>query len=158
MAKKKVSKKKASKKKVTKKSTKKKATKVNTRGLWTGAISFGLVNINVRVVSAKEQKDLHFTMLDPTNLSPVGYKYYNKTSGEEISRSKTVKAFEYKDGQYVIMSDADFKKANPKATQTIDIENFVELEQIDPVFFNRAYYLLPNKGGWGAPQNQYQLV
>ena len=117
------------------------------RGLWNGAISFGLVNINVRVMSAKDKKDLHFTMLDPSNLSPVGYKYYNKTSGEEVTRSRTVKAFEYKSGKYVIMTDADFKKANPKATQTIDIENFVELEEIDPVVFEKAYYVLPNKGG-----------
>ncbi len=107
-----------------------------TRGMWNGAISFGLVNINVRVVSAKEEKDLHFTMLDPSNLSPVGYKYYNKTSGEEVTHSKTVKAFEYKSGQYVIMTDADFKKANPKATQTIDIENFVSLNEIDEAFMS----------------------
>ena len=129
--------------------TRKKAEKQagHQRGLWNGAISFGLVNINVRIVSAKEKDDLHFTMLDPSNLSPVGYKYYNKTSGDEVSRSHTVKAYEYKSGKYVIMTDADFKKANPKATQTIDIENFVELEEIDPVFFDRAYYLLPNKGG-----------
>ncbi len=137
-------------KKVKKKSRKKSTTLQkgkHQRGLWTGAISFGLVNINVRVVSAKEKKDLHFTMLDPSNLSPIGYKYYNKTSGDDVSRSHTVKAFEYKSGQYVIMTDADFKKANPKATQTIDIENFVKLEDIDPVFFEKAYYLLPNKGG-----------
>lgn len=131
------------------KKTKAKTTKHHNeaRGMWNGAISFGLVNINVRVVSAKEEKDLHFTMLDPTNLSPVGYKYYNKTSGEEVTHSKTVKAYEYKSGQYVIMTNADFKKANPKATQTIDVENFVLLDEIDPVFFDRAYYLLPNKGG-----------
>lgn len=88
---------------------KKVTSKDSIRGIWKGAISFGLVNINVRVVSAKEQKNLHFTMLDPTNRSPVGYKYYNKTSGEEVTHSQTVKAFEYKDGKYVIMSDADFK-------------------------------------------------
>lgn len=117
------------------------------RGLWNGAISFGLVNINVRVVSAREKADLHFMMLDPSNLSPIGYKYYNKTSGKNVTRSQTVKAFEYKTGKYVIMTEADFKKANPKATQTIDIENFVKLEDIDPVFFEKAYYLLPNKGG-----------
>lgn len=124
------------------------------RGLWSGNISFGLVNIAVRVVSAKEQPDLHFTMLDPSNLSPIGYKYYNKASGEEIARNKTVKAYEYKSGNYVILSDADFKKANPVATQTIDIENFVALDDIDPVFFDRAYYLLPNKGS----EKAYQLL
>lgn len=124
------------------------------RGLWSGNISFGLVNIAVRVVSAKEQPDLHFTMLDPSNLSPIGYKYYNKSSGEEVARNKIVKAYEYKSGNYVILSDADFKKANPMATQTIDIENFVSLDDIDPVFFDRAYYLLPNKGS----EKAYQLL
>ncbi len=117
------------------------------RGIWNGSISFGLVNIAVRVVSAKEKESIHFSMIDPSNLSPVGYKYYNKASGEEVKRNDTVKAFEYKPESYVVMTDADFKKANPKATQTIDIENFVELEEIDPVFFEKAYYLLPNKGG-----------
>lgn len=117
------------------------------RGLWSGAISFGLINIPVRLVSAREQAEIHFTMLDPKNLSPVGYRYYNKTTGDEVSRGDTVKAFEYKKDRYVILTDADFKKANPEATQTIDIENFVELEEIDPVFFEKAYYLLPRKGG-----------
>lgn len=116
------------------------------RGLWKGNISFGLVNIAVRVVSAREQKALHFTMVDPSNLSPVGYKYYNKNSGEDISHSNVVKAYEYKKGKFVILTEADFKRANPKATQTIDIENFVMLSEIDPVFFNGAYYLLPQKG------------
>ncbi len=117
------------------------------RSLWRGAISFGLVNIPVLVFSAKEQEDLHFTMLDPSDLSPIGYRYYNKSTGEEVSRASTVKAYRYKPDQYVIMTDADFKKANPKATQTIDIENFVELDEIDPVYFERAYYLKPGKSG-----------
>lgn len=123
------------------------ASSSESRGLWKGSISFGLINIPVRVVSAKEQKSIHFTMLDPSNLSKVGYKYYNKTTGEEISRSATVKGYEYEKGSFVILSDEDFKKAYPKATQTIDIQNFVELDEIDPVFFEKAYYLLPLKGG-----------
>ncbi len=117
------------------------------RGLWSGNISFGLISIPVKLISAREQSDLRFTMLDPKNLSPVGYKYYNKSTGKELSRGDTVKAFEHKKGSYVIMTDADFKKANPEATQTIDIENFVELSEIDPVFFEKAYYLTPRKGG-----------
>src|ERR1700744_2557032 len=88
--------------------------KSHQRGVWSGAISFGLVNIAVRVVSAKERPDLHFTMLDPEDLSPVGYKYYNKSTGADVKRGQTVKGYEYKHGQYVLMSDADFKRANPK--------------------------------------------
>jgi DNA end-binding protein Ku len=136
------------------KTKKKEHSSASQRGLWSGAISFGLVNIPVRLVSAREQKELRFIMLDPSNLSPVGYKYYNKSTGEEISRSKTVKAFEHKPHEYVIFTDADFKKANPEATQTVDIENFVSLDEIDPVYFEKAYYLLPNKGG----QKAYQLL
>lgn len=92
-----------------KKSQKKSA--ISERGLWSGSISFGLVSIPVKLVSAREQKEIHFTMLDPKNFSPVGYKYYNKKTGLELSRGKTVKAFEYKKGQYVIMTDPDFKKS-----------------------------------------------
>ncbi len=141
-------------KKKKKSATPKKEHEGHGRGLWNGAISFGLVNINVRLVSAREKEGIHFTMLDPSNLSPVGYKYYNKSSGEEVTHSDTVKAYEYKKGNYVVMTEADFKKANPKATQTIDIENFVELGEIDPVFFDKAYYLLPNKGG----EKAYKLL
>lgn len=153
MAKKKTHKKILSKRPPKKDKTKKKE-HASQRGLWSGAISFGLVNIPVRLVSAREQKELRFIMLDPSNLSPVGYKYYNKSTGEEISRSKTVKAFEHKPHEYVIFTEADFKKANPVATQTVDIENFVNLDEIDPVYFEKAYYLLPNKGG----QKAYQLL
>lgn len=154
---KKAKKKIAKKKKASKKKTSKASSSESSghkRGIWTGSISFGLVNIGVRLVSAKEEKSLSFSMLDPSNLSPVGYKYYNKNSGEDIKRGDTVKAYEYKPGTYVILTDADFKKANPKATQTIDIENFVNLEQIDPVFYEKAYYLLPSKGS----EKAYKLL
>jgi DNA end-binding protein Ku len=124
------------------------------QGLWQGSLSFGLVNIYVRLVSAREKQDIHFSMIDPDNMSPIGYKYYNKASGEEVSRSKTVKAFEIKPGKFVVLTDADFKKANPKATQTIDIDNFVRLGEIDPVFFEKAYYLLPAKGS----EKAYRLL
>ena len=116
-------------------------------GLWKGHISFGLVSIPVQVMSAKEQKELHFSMIDPRDFSPVGYKYYNKHSGKDVKHNETVKGYEYKKGSFVVLNEADFKKANPIATQTIDIENFVHLDDIDPVFFDRAYYLLPLKGG-----------
>lgn len=117
------------------------------RGLWKGHISFGLVTIPVQLHSAKEQKEIHFKMIDPKNNGPVGYKYYNRSTGKELKQKETVKAFEYKKGNFVVFTSADFKQANPVATQTIDIENFVSLEEIDPVYFDRAYYLAPLKGG-----------
>jgi DNA end-binding protein Ku len=116
-------------------------------GLWSGSISFGLVNIPVRIISSKESESLHFTMLDPTNMSPIGYKYYNKISGKDVTRSKTVKGYEYKKNTYVLLSDADFLKANPKATQTVDIEDFVDAEAIQPIYFNKSYFLAPMKSG-----------
>lgn len=125
----------------------KSSVKQEKRGLWKGHISFGLVSIPVQVMSAKEQKELHFSMIDPRDFSPVGYKYYNKHSGKDVKHNETVKGYEYKKGSFVVLNEADFKKANPIATQTIDIENFVQLDDIDPVFFDRAYYLLPLKGG-----------
>jgi DNA end-binding protein Ku len=125
----------------------KSSVKQGKRGLWKGHISFGLVSIPVQVMSAKEQKELHFSMIDPRDFSPVGYKYYNKHSGKDVKHNETVKGYEYKKGSFVVLNEADFKKANPIATQTIDIENFVHLDDIDPVFFDRAYYLLPLKGG-----------
>lgn len=140
--------------KKTRKKAKNKKTNLPERGLWSGSISFGLVNIPVHLVSAKEQNDVHFTMLDPKSLSKVGYKYYNKNTGKEISRSATVKGYEYKKGSYVILSEEDFKKAYPKATQTIDIQNFVELQEIDPVFFEKAYYLMPESGA----EKSYRLL
>ena len=126
----------------------------SSRSLWKGSISFGLVNVPVLLMSAREHKDLHFTMLDSRDFSPVGYRYYNKSTGDDVTRSQIVKAYNYSSNQYVVMNEADFKKANPKATQTIDIENFVEMREIDPVFFERAYYLVPGKGG----EKGYELL
>ena len=128
--------------------SKKKTTRIDAdkkRGIWSGFISFGLVNIGVSLVTAQQDRSLHFTMLDSTNLAPVGYRYYNKVSGEDVSRSDTVKGYEVEDNQYVVLTEADFKSANPKATQTIDIEQFVDLKDIDPVYYERAYYILPKK-------------
>jgi DNA end-binding protein Ku len=145
---------KTAKAKVTKLKTKKAKPHNSERGLWTGSISFGLINIPVRLVTAKEQQDVHFTMLDPSNLSKVGYKYYNKATGEDVSRSATVKGYEYEKGSYVVLSEQDFKKAYPKTTGTIDIQNCVSLREIDPVFFEKAYYLMPTKGG----EKSYRLL
>lgn len=98
-------------------------------------------------MSAKERPDLHFSMVDPKTMSPVGYRYYNKSTGAEIERRKTAKAFKTRNGKMVLMTEADFHRANPKATEAIDIEGFVELDEIDPVYFRQAYYLLPQQGG-----------
>jgi DNA end-binding protein Ku len=117
------------------------------RGLWKGSIAFGLVNIPILLESAQQEEKIHFRLLDKRDHSPVGYKQINKKTEEEISHKDIVKGYEYEKGEYVLMSDADFKKANPKATKTIDIEDFVALKDVDPLLFDRPYYVIPQKGG-----------
>ena len=115
--------------------------------VWTGAISFGLINIPVGVETAEQDKDLHFNQLDKRNLAHIKYKKINEKTGKEVPYNQIVKGFHHSSGKYVVMTDEDFKRANPIATQTIDIQTFVKLEEIDPVFFERPYYLVPHKGG-----------
>jgi DNA end-binding protein Ku len=117
------------------------------RAIWSGAISFGLINIPVEVMGASAQKALNFHMLDSTDNSPIGYKKINKVTGREVPSKRIVKGYEYEKDQFVIVKDEDFKRANPKATQTIDIEDFVELENVDLLMFEKPYYLVPSKNG-----------
>ncbi|RYZ79684.1 MAG: hypothetical protein EOP06_26740, partial [Proteobacteria bacterium] len=117
------------------------------RAVWSGAISFGLVNIPVSALGAREQKKISFHMLDSEDNGAIGYKKINKGTGKEVPAKRIVKGYEYKKGEFVIITDADFKKANPVATQTIDIEDFVEVEDIDILMFEKPYYLVPTKAG-----------
>lgn len=115
--------------------------------IWKGSISFGLLNIPVSLQKAQEGHDLSFSMLDEKDLSPIKYKKVNGKTGHEVPWPKIVKGYEYEPGQFVIMSKDDFKAANPKATQTIDIEDFVSFDEIDLMFFEKPYYLVPQKNG-----------
>lgn len=117
------------------------------RGIWSGAISFGLLNIPVSVMSAKEDERISFRMLDKRDNSPIGYKQYTKSTGKEIDRKNIIKAYEYEKNQFVSITDEDLKMANPKATQTIDIEDFVNLKDVDFLLFEKPYYLVPGKNG-----------
>ena len=118
------------------------------RGLWKGAISFGLVNVPVELHSAKKRStELDMTMLDKRDLAPVGYKRVNKASGKEVPWSEVVKGYEYKDEKYVVLSEEDFRRANPEAAKTVDIQAFVELADIAPQYFETPYYLIPGKRG-----------
>lgn len=143
------------KKKKTTKTKKKNASKSKSkekitrrgRGLWKGAISFGLVNIPIVLESAEQAKKIGFRMLDKRDNAPVGYKTINKKTGKEIDRKEIIKGYEYEKDQYVLIDKQDFEKANPKATSTIDIEDFVEADKVDPMLLYRPYYVLPQKGG-----------
>jgi DNA end-binding protein Ku len=118
------------------------------RGLWKGAISFGLVSVPVELHSAKKRSaELDMTMLDKRDLSPVGYKRVNKSSGKEVAWGDVVKGYEYKDDKYVVLSDEDFRRANPEASRTVEILAFVDLHDIAPQHFDTPYYLKPEKRG-----------
>src|SRR5438477_7337754 len=118
------------------------------RGLWKGAISFGLVNVPVELYSAqKRSAELDLTMLDKRDLAPVGYRRVNKATGQEVPWEDVVKGYEYEDDKYVVLSEEDFRRANPEATKTVDIVAFVELAEIAPIYFETPYYLGPGKRG-----------
>src|SRR5438093_12751156 len=118
------------------------------RGLWKGAISFGLVNVPVELYSAqKRSAELDLTMLDKRDLAPVGYKRVNKATGREVPWEDVVKGYEYEDDKYVVLSEEDFRRANPEAAKTVDIVAFVDLDEIAPVFSETPYYLGHSKRG-----------
>lgn len=117
------------------------------RGIWSGAISFGLLNIPITVMSAKEEERLHFKMMDKRDNAPIGYKQYNKVTGKEIDQKYIEKGYEYGKNKFVYITEEDFLQANPKATRTIDIEDFVSLADVDVLLFERPYYLVPGKNG-----------
>lgn len=117
------------------------------RALWKGALSFGLVNIPVELHPAEDRKSFRFSMLDKRDLSPVGYKRYSKTSGKEVPWESVVKGYEYEKDRYVVLSDEDFRQANVKATQTIDIRAFVDADEIPVEYYETPYYLAPSGRG-----------
>lgn len=117
------------------------------RELWKGAIQFGLVHIPVSLFPAEQREELSFTMLDRRDMQPVGYKRFNKTTGDEVAYEDIVKGYEWGDGEYVVLEKEDFKRANVEATQTVDIVGFVERESLAPFWFDSPYYLAPGKHG-----------
>lgn len=117
------------------------------RAIWKGSISFGLVNIPIGLYPATRKKDLSFRQLRADDLSPIRYKRVAENDGEEVPWEKIVKGYEYEKGEFVLVKDEDFEKAMPEATQTIEITEFVELAEIDPMYFDTPYFLEPQKGG-----------
>lgn len=119
------------------------------RAIWSGTISFGLVNIPIRLFSATEQSRLDLDMLDAKDQSHIHFKRVNEKTGREVSYENIVKAYKY-NGEYVVLEDEDFEHANAKKTKTIDIQNFVEEDEIDPMYFEDPYYIEPEKTGTKA--------
>ena len=117
------------------------------RAIWKGSISFGLVSIPVGLYAAETRHELQFHLLDRRDTSPVRYKRVSEKSGKEVPWGDIVRGYEYEEGHYVVLSDEDLKRANPTATQTIDISDFVEADEIGPTYFDKPYYLAPDKKG-----------
>jgi DNA end-binding protein Ku len=116
------------------------------RSIWSGAIGFGLVNIPVKLFSAVQQSDLDLDMLDKKDHSNIRFKRVNEKTGKEVAWENIVRGYNL-DGQYVILSDDDFKKASPEKTKIIEIAEFVDEDKVDSMYFETPYYLEPQKAG-----------
>ena len=116
------------------------------RSLWTGSISFGLVNVPVRLYSAVSEHTLHFHFVHAKDDSRIGYEKICKEEGKPVPDDEIVKAFEYEKGEFVYMSDEDFAAARVEGYKTIDIHEFVPYEEIDSIFFRHTYYIGPQEG------------
>jgi DNA end-binding protein Ku len=116
------------------------------RAIWSGAITFGLVNVPVRMYSAVSEHTLHFHYIHEQDSSPIGYQKICKQEDKPVPDDEIVKAFEYEKGEYVFMEDEDFEAARVQGYKTIDITDFVPYADIDPIYFAKTYYLGPQDG------------
>lgn len=118
------------------------------RSIWKGSITFGLVNIPVGLYSAeKREETVSFHMLDKRNMARIRYKRVNEETGREVPWEETVRGHEFESGRYVVLSDEEMERAAPEKTQTVDILDFVDAGEISPLFFDKPYYLGPEKRG-----------
>jgi DNA end-binding protein Ku len=124
------------------------------RPIWSGTISFGLVSVPVRMYSATESKELKFHFLHKDDLSPIGYDKVRKDTGEHVDPDEIVRGFEIEKGRFVELSEEDLDRLDIELTHSIDICDFVDIEEIDPIYFRKAYYLLPESGA----EKPYRLL
>ncbi len=116
------------------------------RSIWTGTIGFGLVNIPIKLFSAVESSTLDLDMLDKKDHAKIKFKRINERTGKEVPWNNIVRAYNF-NGNYVVLSEADFQEAMPEKTKTIEIDSFVEESEIDPIFYETSYYIEPEKQG-----------
>ena len=116
------------------------------RAIWSGAISFGLVNVPVKLFSATEEKDIHFHQMSPKG-HRIKYKRVDERTGREVEYRDIVKGYEVSKGKFVTITPEELAAADPEKSHTVDIEDFVDLEEIDPIYFLSTYYVAPGKGG-----------
>jgi len=124
------------------------------RPIWSGTISFGLVSVPVRMFSATESKELRFHFLDKHDLQPIGYEKVRRDTGKQVDPDDIVRGFEVEKGRYVTLDDEDLDRLDIELTKTIDICDFVDLGEIDPIYFRKAYYLAPQEGA----EKAYRLL
>jgi DNA end-binding protein Ku len=124
------------------------------RPIWSGVISFGLVSVPVRMYSATQSKELRFHFLDRRDLTPIGYDKVRKDTGKSVPADEIVRGFEIEKGQYVPIEDEDLDRLDIELTHSIDICDFVSIDEIDPIYFRKAYYLLPQEGA----EKPYRLL
>ncbi|MDB5206089.1 MAG: Ku protein [Flavisolibacter sp.] len=124
------------------------------RSIWSGSITFGLVNIPVKLQSAVQEDSIDFDMLSKKDMSPIRYARIDSKTGEEVEWKEIVKGFEYAKGKYVVVTDEDFEKARPDVAKAIDIIQFVKEEEIDPIFYEKPYFIVPAKGA----EKAYKLL
>jgi len=117
------------------------------RAIWKGAISFGLVNIPITLYPATRRDEVRFRFLRKSDLSPINNKRVAEVDGKEVAWDEIVKGYQYEKGKFVVFHDDDFSRVDVEATQTVDIQQFVELNEINPMFFSKPYYMEPGKGG-----------
>ena len=117
------------------------------RPIWKGTISFGLVTIPVTLESAETSFDLHFRLMDNRNKAGIRYERVNEVTGEEVPWSSIVKGYEFSKDNYVLLDEEDFKHADVRAFETVEIEDFVSRDEVDMVYFEKPYYLVPQKSG-----------
>jgi DNA end-binding protein Ku len=117
------------------------------RSIWKGSIAFGLVNIPVSLSNAESRPDVQLHMVDSKNHARIRYERVNAESGEEVPWDRMVRGYEYEEDQFILLTDKDLEAVQPKLTKTIEITEFVSLDEIDPLLFDKPYYLEPDKRG-----------
>lgn len=120
------------------------------RSIWKGSIAFGLVNIPVSLTSAESRPDIQLHMVDSRNHARIRYERINADTGEEVPWDRLVKGYEHDEGQFILLTEEDMEAVRPELTKTIEITEFVSLDEIDPILFDKPYYLEPEKRGFKA--------
>ena len=117
------------------------------RPIWKGAISFGLVNIPITLYPATRREELRFQFLRKSDHSPINNKRVAEADGKEVKWEDIVRGYQYEKGKFIVLEDDDFSRVDIEATQTVDIQEFVDVDEINPIYFSKPYYMEPGKGG-----------